>query len=88
VSIAPKGAESSGSGRLKVIGALVYFFPSKAVRTNSALSRHGSELRHREVADCPEAADNVDANTCPQKTADIGLGQSSYMHEVFLAHEF
>jgi len=34
-------------------------------------SRHGSALRHQEVADCPEVVDSTDARTCPQKTADI-----------------
>ena len=34
-------------------------------------SRPGSALRHREVADCSEVADFVDARTCPQKPADV-----------------
>ena len=44
----------------------------RAPRTNFPLpSRHGSALRHWEVANCPEVADSVDARACPQKTADI-----------------
>jgi len=30
--IAPKGAESPGSGRIGMMGALVFFFPSEAVQ--------------------------------------------------------
>jgi len=43
-------------------------------RTNSTLpGRPGSALRHREVADCPEVSDIVDARTCLQKTANIAV---------------
>ena len=74
--ITPKGVESPASGRIGVIGALVFFsICGRSDRwTNFALP--GSALRHREVADFPEAADYVDARTCPQITADVILGQS------------
>ena len=48
------------------------FFHPRPSRTKSTLpSRPGSALRHREVADCPEVADSVDARTCSQNTVDI-----------------
>jgi len=42
-------------------------FPTpRPSRTNSTFpSRPGSALRHREVADCPGAADATDSKTCP-----------------------
>ena len=69
--ITPKGAESAGSHRVGVIGALVLILPSETGTKFPVPSRPGSALRHSEVADCPEVADSVDARPCPQKTADI-----------------
>jgi len=60
------GAESPSSGRIGVIGALVYLKYLRPSRTNPTLpSLRSSALRHREVADCPEVVDSVDARTRP-----------------------
>jgi len=61
------GQWSYGSNR-----CTAFFFYSRPSRTNTTVpSQPGSALRHREVVDCPEVADSVDASTCTLKTADI-----------------
>ena len=63
VLIAPKGAESPGSGRIRVIGALV-FFPSEAVLDKLRSPwPPSSTIRHRDVVEYSEVADSVHVGT-------------------------
>jgi len=61
-------AESPDSGRMGVRCA-DDFFP--VLLGPTLISLAGSALRHREVADCPEVADTVDART-GQLTSTVG----------------
>jgi len=66
--ITPKGAESPDSGRIGVIGALVFFSTStdrlRPFRINFNLpGRPSSALIHRDVSEYSEVADSVHART-------------------------
>ena len=61
--ISSKGAESPGSGRIRVIGALV-FFPSEAVLDKLRSPwPPSSTIRHRDVVEYSEVADSVHVGT-------------------------
>ena len=63
-----KGGKPPGSGRIGVIGALVFFFLPRLSRIYFTLpGQPGSALRHRYVVDCLEVADSVHARTHPTK---------------------
>jgi len=73
VLITPKGAESSGSGRIGVIGALVFLSHMRPSTINCTFpGRPSIALRYWDVVEYSEVADSVHARTWSnEKMADM-----------------